>query len=248
MIAPLHFHDLSFPPPSDANDDGVLAYGNDLRPERLIAAYEHGAFPWPIGPLTGPGISRRAEIPILWFHPDPRFVLPLSSRHVGRSTRRAIRSERFSITFDTAFPRVMAACADVPRPGQNGSWITPELFRAFVEFHALGYAHSVEAWLDGRLVGGVYGVSLGRAFFGESMFAIEDNASKVAFSVLLAHLVSWGFDFVDCQVHTTHLERFGAEEWPRARFVQELKTARQHPTRRGPWEIELSAADVLAAL
>jgi leucyl/phenylalanyl-tRNA--protein transferase len=159
-----------------------------------------------------------------------------------------VRRGDYEVRFDTAFRAVMEACAESPRPGQDGTWITPQLLDGYTALHDRGLAHSIEAWREGRLVGGLYGVSLGRAFFGESMFAREPDASKVAFSVLLAHLIRWEFTLVDCQVHTEHLERFGATDWPRARFLTALHEALTHPTRTGPWTVELDATAVLAAL
>jgi leucyl/phenylalanyl-tRNA--protein transferase len=218
---------LAFPPPGHAEPDGLLAVGGDLRPERLLLAYSEGIFPW-----------YDDSLPILWYAPDPRLVLVPEELHVARSLQKTVRQERFRITLDGAFTEVVAACAHVSRAGQSGTWITGEMEEAYCQLHASGYAHSVEAWLGERLVGGLYGLSLGAAFFGESMFHLLPDASKVAFVTLVRQLQRWKFRLVDCQVHTEHLERFGARPWPRDRFSSELRVAQQVPTRRGRWELE----------
>lgn len=214
----------AFPQPSRADRSGLLAVGGDLRPARLLAAYRRGIFPW-----------YSEGQPILWHSPNPRFVLEASRLYVGKSLRKTIKRGLYQVRFDTAFDQVMHACARVPRPGQSGTWITDEMRAAYGELHRQGYAHSVEAWLGDRLVGGAYGVSLGAAYFGESMFALEPDASKVAFVTLVERLRGWGIELIDCQVETEHLARFGAENWPRERFLEALKTALQAPTRQGPW-------------
>jgi leucyl/phenylalanyl-tRNA--protein transferase len=163
-------------------------------------------------------------------------LLPAALR-VPRSLRKRIRQRRYEITADEAFAEVLESCARTPRPGQDGTWITPEMRAAYVELHRLGFAHSVEAWSDGELAGGLYGVSLGAAFFGESMFAREPDASKVAFVRLMDVLQEWRFQLVDCQVHTEHLARFGAVEWPRSRYLEALERALERPTRQGPWRL-----------
>lgn len=218
---------LLFPRPEWADRSGLLAVGGDLRPDRLLLAYGQGIFPWP------------AEgMPLLWHSPDPRFVLPLELLHVPRSLRKTIRRRPFRLTLDQAFTSVIEACARQPRPGQDGTWITDEMVEAYVELSRLGFAHSVEAWHDDELVGGLYGVSLGAAFFGESMFAHRADASKVAFVLLVEQLGRWNFDFVDTQVHTVHMERFGAVQWARARYLRKLEQALSHPTRRGRWQLD----------
>lgn len=229
--------ELVFPPPEGASSDGLVAIGGDFDPRRLLLAYGQGIFPWPT-----------EGYPLLWFSPNPRFVLEPARARAPRSVKKAIRRDAYEITFDTAFDRVIRACGEAPRPGQSGTWITDELVEGFEGLHALGLAHSVEAWADGELAGGLYGVSLGGVFFGESMFARRPDASKVAFVTLLGHLVEWRFPIVDCQVHTEHLARFGAELWPRRRFLEALKDALAHPTRRGPWERTLSPGEALSRL
>lgn len=219
----------AFPDPNLADADGLVAYGGDLRPERLLAAYAQGIFPWP----------HDAHWPLLWFSPDPRMVLVPSALHVSRSLRKTLRHGDFEVRFDTVFAQVIRACATIPRPTQRGTWITADMITAYCALHELGFAHSVETWADGELVGGLYGVSLGAAFFGESMFARRTDASKVAFVRLVQHLQVWQFHFVDCQMHTPHLARFGAVEWPRKRFLQALNLALREPTRRGRWQATL---------
>ncbi|MCA8915003.1 MAG: leucyl/phenylalanyl-tRNA--protein transferase [Planctomycetes bacterium] len=216
--------EIAFPEPSEAEPDGLLAVGGDLSPERLLTAYSIGIFPWP-----------HEGWPMLWFSPDPRMVLFPDELKLSRSLRQTIRKERFEIRLDTDFAGVIAACAKAKRPGQRGTWITKEMKKAYTELHELGFAHSAEAWLDGKLVGGAYGVSLGAAYFGESMFALEPDASKVAFATLVGRLKEWGFHFVDAQVHTAHLERFGARQIPREDYLRRLEEALKLPTRRGPW-------------
>lgn len=219
--------ELPFPDPSEAGEEGLLCYGGDLRPERLLSAYAQGIFPW------------YDEPPILWFSPDPRYVLLPSELVVNRTLAKNLRRGRYEVRLDTAFEEVMRSCAAVPRPEQDGTWINDDMLAAYCELHALGVAHSAEAYAaDGELVGGVYGVSLGAAFFGESMFATRSDASKVAFVTLMQQLEAWGFDFLDCQVHTDHLERLGARPWSRDHFLERLDASLKAPTRRGAWRLD----------
>ena len=215
-----------FPDPALADPDGLLAVGGDLAPERLLAAYRAGIFPW-----------YEAGSPILWWSPDPRMVLLPGELHVARSLRRALRAGRFEVRADTAFARVVRRCAEVARPGQRGTWITAEMIEAYARLHRLGLAHSVEAWAGRDLAGGLYGVSIGGAFFGESMFADRPDASKVAFVTLVEWLRARGFDLVDAQVETAHLRRFGAREIPRREFLSRLARSLRKPTLRGPWDL-----------
>jgi leucyl/phenylalanyl-tRNA--protein transferase len=215
---------LLFPRPELAEPDGLLAVGGDLSPRRLLLGYSIGVFPW-----------YSEGQPILWHAPDPRFVLEAKRAHVPRSLEKRVRRGDYEIRWDSAFDAVVQACAETPRPGQSGTWIDDEMAVAYGLLHELGYAHSIEAWREGELVGGLYGVSLGGAFFGESMFARAPDASKVAFVALIARLVEWEIDLVDCQVRTDHLARFGAEDWPRSRFQAALEVALDAPTRRGSW-------------
>lgn len=216
--------ELIFPPPSLAHEEGILAIGGDLKPERLLLAYEMGIFPW-----------YSPQEPIMWWSPDPRFVLYPEQLRVSRSMRPILNQQRFQITYDRAFEQVIGQCRTMPRPGQRGTWITGEMLSAYLALHRQGYAHSVEAWQDSQLVGGLYGVSLGTCFFGESMFAQVSNASKAAFITLVRDLQAAGFTLIDCQVYTEHLDSLGAEEVPRARFLEELATALQEETMKGSW-------------
>jgi leucyl/phenylalanyl-tRNA---protein transferase len=222
---------LAFPPPELADESGLLAVGGDLKPERLLLAYSLGIFPW-----------YSDGLPILWYSPDPRLVLESRDLVVSRTLKKTLRRGRYRVTLDTAFDRVIRACADAPRPGQHGTWITEDMLRAYRRLHELGFAHSAEAWLDGELAGGLYGVSLGAGFFGESMFARADDASKVAFVLLVEQLGRWGIDLIDCQVHTEHLARFGAVVWPRERFLARLAAALEKPTRSGRWRLDPAAS------
>jgi leucyl/phenylalanyl-tRNA--protein transferase len=219
--------ELVFPPPEAAEPDGLLAVGGDLAPERLLLAYAQGIFPW-----------YEDGLPILWHSPDPRMVLLPGELRVSRSLRKVVDRAPFGLSLDRAFEAVIRACAERERPDQTGTWITSEMGSAYLRLHELGYAHSVEAWSEGELVGGLYGVSLGRSFFGESMFAWRSDASKVAFVHLVQQLLRWGFDLIDCQVHTEHLERFGASEWPRGRFLEALATSLEAETRCGVWRFD----------
>jgi leucyl/phenylalanyl-tRNA--protein transferase len=212
-----------FPPVDLADPSGILAVGGDLSPARLLCAYARGIFPW-----YSPGD------PILWWCPDPRFVLFPSELKVSRTMRQVVRRGIFNIAADRSFEEVITRCSGPRRNGQ-GTWITTDMIDAYGELHRLGYAHSVEAWIDGRLAGGLYGVSLGRCFFGESMFSDVSNASKAAFIALVGALKARGFSLVDCQVHTAHLESLGARFIPRERFIELLKGALEQPTMRGPW-------------
>lgn len=211
-----------FPNPAGAGADGLLAFGGDLAPGRLLRAYSQGIFPW-----YGPGD------PILWWSPDPRCVLAPEALHVPRSLARTLRRRTYAVTIDRAFARVIRACARTPRPDAQGTWLMPEMIEAYVRLHALGAAHSAEAWAtDGSLAGGVYGVALGRMFFGESMFHTAPDASKAAFVHLARLLARWGYGLIDCQQTTRHMLRFGATEMPRARFLAHLthlRTARPAP-------------------
>lgn len=221
-------------PPVHLAEDGLLALGGDLKPERLLLAYTQGIFPW-----------YAENLPILWHSPDPRMVMTTGDLNVQRSLRKVIKRKPYTLTIDTAFREVLLGCAEVPRPGQSGTWLIPEMVEAYLKLHDLGFAHSFEAWRDGTLVGGLYGVSLGAAFFGESMFAKAPDASKIAFVASVRQLDEWRIGLIDCQVHTDHLERFGAYEVPRPDYLQMLARALDEPTRRGAWKFELDL-DVFA--
>lgn len=215
-------------PPVELAEDGLLAVGGDLSTERLLLGYSKGIFPW-----------YGERLPILWHSPDPRMVLSTGDLIVNRSLRKTIRRKPYALKIDTAFDEVLRGCAQVPRPGQDGTWLIPEMMVAYRKLHALGFAHSFEAWDGERLAGGLYGVSLGACFYGESMFARAPDASKVAFAASVAQLDAWGIRLIDCQVHTDHLARFGAVEIPRTEFLVRLKTALDEPTRRGTWSFDL---------
>ena len=221
--------DLSFPPVERASPEGLLAVGGDLRPERLLEAYRHGIFPW-----------YNVGQPILWWSPDPRAVLLPSKLHVSRSLQRTIRHSPFPMTLDTCFRAVMEGCAG-PRPQypDGGTWITPAMIEAYTRLYELGYAHSVEAWQAGRLVGGLYGIALGGAFFAESMFTSVDNASKAALIALVRQLKAWDFRIIDCQQSSPHIMRFGAENIPRHDFISRLSEAVNLPDRRGHWKFDV---------
>lgn len=215
---------IAFPLVEMAEPDGLLAVGGDLSPARLIHAYTLGIFPW-----YGPGS------PILWWAPDPRFVLFPDEFHFPRSLRRVLNRRCFQITFDTCFARVIAACASAPRPQGPGTWLVPEMQQAYCLLHQAGLAHSVEAWSEGALVGGVYGIALGRAFFGESMFYAQSNASKVALVALVNCLRARKFELIDCQQTSEHMLRHGAREIPRPMFMRLLHQALAQPSQIGPW-------------
>jgi len=215
-------------PPVDLAEDGLLAVGGDLTPQRLLLGYSQGIFPW-----YGP------RLPILWHSPDPRMVMAPTDLVVNRSLRKVIRRQPYRLALDTDFAGVIAGCARSPRPGQDGTWLVPDMIDAYLRLHQLGFAHSFEAWVGDHLVGGLYGVSLGSCFFGESMFASAPDASKVAFAASCAQLAAWSFDLIDCQVHTDHLERLGAYEVSRAEFLVRLHTALDHPGRRGRWQFDI---------
>lgn len=224
-----------FPPVEQAliEPNGLLAAGGDLSPERLLDAYARGIFPW-----------FNEEDPVLWWSPDPRMVLFPRELHISRSLRRAIRSGPFSVTLDRAFDAVVAGCA-APRVNQDGTWITGEMMRAYSRLAQLGFAHSVETWEDTELVGGLYGVALGRVFYGESMFSHRSDASKVALAHLVRQLERWNFVLIDCQMATEHLASFGAREIPRIDFMGSVRAAVVQPGIPAPWRID---ADLMTRL
>lgn len=215
-----------FPDPSLADEDGLLAVGGDLSPQRLLMAYGRGIFPW---------YSENA--PILWWSPDPRLILEPSRVHVPKRLERILRQGVFRFTLDTAFERVIAGCAQTPRRGACGTWIVPEMLAAYCRLHELGFAHSIEVWSGGTLVGGLYGVALGGAFFGESMFYNEPDASKAGFVTLIRALDRAGFILFDCQQTTAHMLRFGGFEVSRDDFLSRLEQALELPSPRGPWSL-----------
>jgi leucyl/phenylalanyl-tRNA--protein transferase len=218
--------DYQFPPVSSAltEPNGLLAVGGDLSPSRLLAAYRQGIFPW-----FSPGD------PLLWWSPDPRMVLIPSAFRCTRSLAKTLRNANYEIRFDTSFRAVMTACANAPREGQNGTWIDPAMIDAYCRLHELGYAHSIETWRENQLVGGLYGVAIGKAFFGESMFAKVRDASKIALAHLCEHLRRHDFGIIDCQMETAHLASLGAQPIARADFVDRLAQLRDQAGRPGPW-------------
>ncbi|HCS89477.1 MAG: leucyl/phenylalanyl-tRNA--protein transferase [Thiohalocapsa sp. PB-PSB1] len=216
----------SFPPVSEAltEPDGLLAIGGDLSVKRLIHAYRHGIFPW-----------YGENDPILWWSPDPRTILVPDEIRISRSLRKFLRKSPFEVTMDRDFRSVIHACA-MPREPGGGTWLMPEMISAYRKLHALGIAHSVEVWKDGMLAGGLYGIAVGAAFFGESMFTRIDNASKIALVYLCRRLSTWNFRLIDCQVQTDHLLRMGARHIPRTKFIHMLEQLRDRPSPTGCWD------------
>lgn len=214
--------DLLFPHPSMSDEDGLLAVGGDLSVERLLLAYENGIFPWYDGQ------------PILWWSPDPRSILYPQNLKVSKSMKKVLRKNLYHVTFDKCFRKVITLCGEL-RSGKT--WITNDMLESYCNLHKLGFAHSVETWCEDKLVGGLYGISLGRCFFGESMFSLMDNASKTALITLTVKLEQLGFHFVDCQVYSKHLESLGAVKVPREVFLNELAQGLKFKTLRGIWEV-----------
>ncbi len=215
--------DIIFPPVEFAEDNGILAIGGDLSPERLLHAYSQGIFPW-----------YSDDDPIIWWSPDPRFVLFPSEIKISKSMRQVLSRKIFNITYDRNFEAVIKGCSE-PRNGQEGTWITDEMLAAYTALHRLGFAHSVEAWDEDGLAGGLYGVSLGRCFFGESMFTSKANASKASFITMSKKLHELGFLIIDCQVYTDHLESLGARSISRHEFINIVNQGLQFDTLRGNW-------------
>lgn len=224
---------LAFPPVSQAlsEPNGLLAVGGDLSTKRLLNAYQQGIFPW-----YNPGE------PLLWWSPDPRLILIPDKVKISKSLRRSLKQQdTHQVSFDTAFEEVINACA-APRQTEQGTWIDDSMIRAYCHLHRLGYAHSVEVWYEDTLVGGLYGVSLGRAFFGESMFHTKSNASKLALVYLARQLEAWQFDFIDCQMPTPHLLSLGAEIIPRDDFINKLEHTLRKPCCQGQWAFTLGSS------
>lgn len=215
--------ELVFPPVDLSEPEGILAVGGDLSAERLLLAYRSGIFPW-----------YSDGDPILWWSPDPRFVLVPEELRIPKSMKRVLNSGKFEVTYDREFRKVMEECSG-PRKRERGTWITPDMLEAYVRLHEMGYAHSVEVRENGKLCGGLYGVSLGRVFFGESMFSRTDNASKTALITLVTKLGGLGFRLIDSQVHTPHVEMMGAREIGRDEYLKRLEDALQYETLKGDW-------------
>jgi len=224
-IVQLNKYSSAFPDPRLASDEGLLAYGGDLSSHRLLFAYQKGIFPW-----------YSKDDPILWWSPNPRLLLYPDNFKVRKSFRKVLRSGKFSITFDKHFSEVITHCATVYREGQEASWIVDEIIEAYTRLHKEGFAHSVEVHLEGKLVGGLYGIAFGKAFFGESMFSLVSDASKVAFKALSDVLGSRGYDFIDCQMKTDHMIGLGAEVVDRDIFLDELEITINKPTDFGSWQ------------
>lgn len=218
--------ELIFPPPELAEDNGLLAVGGDLSELRLLLAYSMGIFPW-----------YSEGDPILWWTSDPRLVLLPEDLKISRSLRQTISKGIFKVTFDTVFEQVIKKCASVHQKDKGDTWITNEMIDAYIALHHSGYAHSVESWFEGKLVGGLYGIALGSVFFGESMFTTKSEASKVGFVTLVQQLVKWNFTLIDCQMTTSHLKSFGAHEIPRKEFQTILRSATKAPTGKEKWKI-----------
>lgn len=216
--------ELAFPDPSYAEKEGILAIGGDLSVDRLILAYANGIFPWP-----------RKNAPLLWWSPDPRMVLYPRDYKASKSLKQLIRSKKYTHSYDRDFASVIRECAFIPRPGQDGTWITKDMIKAYLKLHREGFAHSVETWYEGELVGGLYGVSLGKAFFGESMFYKMRDASKFAFYHLVEVLKKWDFELIDAQQDTPHMRSLGAISIARDEFMELLENAVSHPTFKGNW-------------
>lgn len=217
---------IIFPDPEKTDDEGLLCYGGNLQPETLISAYSQGIFPW-----------YDASNPILWWSPPLRMIMTPADMKVSKSLRRIINKNEFEVQFDSNFEKVIRLCSKTKRKGQKDTWITKEMIDAYINLHNLGYAHSVETYQKGVLVGGLYGVSLGKAFFGESMFHLASNASKVAFYHLVQRLTEWDFHFIDAQQNTKHLSSLGAYEIERKKFLNLLQNALKFETRCGSWII-----------
>ncbi len=213
-IYPLSDNPRQFPDPRYASTEGLLAWGGDLTPQRLLGAYSVGIFPW-----------YNRDDPILWWSPDPRLVLYPEDIKISRSFRRVLRNSEYEVRFDHNFAEVIRQCGRIPRPGQKGTWLHKDMIEAYTKLHEMGYAHSVETYMDGRLVGGLYGVAIGKAFFGESMFSLRPNASKISLAALSDVLAAKSYDLIDCQVETEHLVRMGAVLVPRDRFLDEMASA-----------------------
>jgi len=226
ILYQLNDDDCFFPPADRASDEGLLAFGGDLSPQRLIVAYANGIFPW-----------YNEDEPLLWWSLDPRLVIRPGEMRVSKSLKRTIKSGKFEVRIDTNFREIMLHCAETPRKEQEGTWIQDEMVDAYCELHKLGIAHSFESYQDGELVGGLYGVSIGKAFFGESMFHTVADASKVAFYHLHQFLQEHGFKLIDCQQETEHLKSLGAYAVSRKYFLDELKTLTVEPSLVGNWGI-----------
>lgn len=229
MIPELKKYELIFPDPNDANEDGIVAWGGDLNPSRLIRAYQNGIFPW-----------YAKNDPIIWWSTNPRLIMELDDFRLSRSLKKSMK--KFQYKFNANFIEVMKQCSSVKRENQNGTWIQDEIIEAYSVLHDMDMAHSIESYQDGELVGGLYGVVVGKVFCGESMFSLVDDASKSAYAMLVKHLKFWGYDFIDCQVPTEHLKSLGAKEVAREYFLDRLKKVNVDIIKH-KWDIEKSIVD-----
>jgi leucyl/phenylalanyl-tRNA--protein transferase len=222
-IPQLSKYNLKFPHATQANKDGIVAWGGDLNPSRLIEAYKNGIFPW-----------YNENDPVIWWSPNPRLIMELNDFKVSRSLKKSIK--KFDYKFNTNFKEVILNCASIKRKDQNGTWINKDIVEAYCTLHDMGYAHSVESYYNDKLVGGLYGVVVGNVFCGESMFSHINDASKSAYAILVAHLKKWGYDFIDCQVPTKHLKSLGAKEIEREDFLNKLSKAKEI---KHSWKIDM---------
>ena len=230
MIPQIDRYKLIFPHPNEADENGIVAWGGDLNPARIIQAYQSGIFPW-----------YSKDEPILWWSPNPRLIMELDDFKISKSLKKSLK--KFSYKFNTNFSMVMQNCASKQRKGQNGTWIQKDVIQAYEALHSMGVAHSIESYLDGELVGGLYGLSIGKVFCGESMFANESDASKSAYAVLIKHLKKWGYDFVDCQVPTNHLKSLGAKEVSREYFLNRLERVNTKDVQH-TWSVDPSIINI----
>ncbi len=224
LIPELNKYKIEFPHPSKASEEGIVAWGGDLTPSRIIRAYQEGIFPW-----------YSKQDPILWWSPDPRFIMEFDDFKLTKSLKKSLK--KFTYKIDNDFSSVIRACAAVPRKGQNGTWILSEVVEAYETLHGMGVAHCVESYYEGELVGGLYGLGIGGVFCGESMFSIKSDASKAAYFILIQHLKKWGFNFIDAQVPTLHLASLGAKEISREEFLQRLYKVR-FDTPQASWMVD----------
>ena len=228
IISKIDKYSYIFPDPRYSSKEGLVAFGGDLNPNRLLSAYKKGIFPW-----------YSEGDPILWWSPDPRFILYPDDLKISKSLKKTLKKNIFEIKIDTNFYEVIKNCSQIKRKNQEGTWILPEIIEAFVKLHEMGFAHSIEVYKDSELVGGLYGISLGAAFFGESMFSKVSDASKVALVKLVEISKKFEFDFIDCQIPSEHLKRMGAIEIDRDRFLDELQIALQKPSKIGHWTFDI---------
>ncbi|MBC8238217.1 MAG: leucyl/phenylalanyl-tRNA--protein transferase [Helicobacteraceae bacterium] len=226
MIPKIDPHQFTFPHPNEADENGIVAWGGNLNPLRIIKAYQSGIFPW-----------YSKDEPILWWSPNPRLIMELDDFKVSKSLKKSLK--KFTYKFNTNFSLVMQKCASKQRKGQNGTWIQKDIIQAYEALHSMGIAHSIESYQDGELVGGLYGLTIGKVFCGESMFSNKNDASKSAYAILVKHLKKWGYDFIDCQVPTNHLKSLGAKEVTKDYFIDRLEKVNLDEVKH-TWSIDLS--------